>query len=819
MNRQVARYSAFASIVVATVLGIVYFAFLSGTQADDGSTEVSAADSASASASDEHTSQPDTLFREPAQRLGSRQTQDVPNPFASRTADVFQTAYGDAEPRRLPVNPSANPLPGAELPQYGKHVQPTARLTAGGQVVASDNDSSAAHTVNDYLGLQNASREAPPEHSAQQPSATPASAAKKSAPMGKNVARQKHAAASQPGGSARQNAGAGLQSTDAVPLRTAPSAIGTDSSANAADLPSVLERAPRPHSATANAQDDLQEPISHYNGGANGGHNSPAQVVPIKPGSRYNSSIANDDAAPGDAYADQLDPARDEGNLPQSGTALLNTAAPPASRIASGPAGRQLFDSPAAYDPIAGGARPGSRQVEGQQVPQITIEKTAPQEVQVGKAARFELHLRNTGTVVAQGVEVHDFVPEGTQFVAANPPATPNARGELIWTLGALKPGDESTIEVELTPITEGEVGSVAFVTLRAEAGARSRVTRPDLTLQVTSAKQVMIGGDVQLSIKVGNPGTGPATGVVLEEHVPQGLKHTAGAELEFEVGTLKPGETRDLELTLTAAQAGRVVNQLVVRADGNLHEQAQCELEVIAPALAITMDGPSKRYLERQATYTVSVSNPGTAPAKDVELVTRLPKGLKFVKANNAGHYDAQAHAVVWSLEELPPEETGTVMLTAIPVEPGEQVLRAEGRAKQNLADEEVQRTVVEGLAALLFEVIDIADPIEVKGETQYQIRVMNQGSKAADNVRLAALLPPELKFVSADGATRHANKGQQVIFEPLSRLAPKADATYRIVVQGVKPGDVRMTIQLEADDLDQPIMKEESTRVYSDE
>jgi uncharacterized repeat protein (TIGR01451 family) len=818
MNRQVARYSAFASIVVAAVLGIVYFAFLSGTQADDGSTEVSAADSASASASDEDSSQPDTLFREPAQRLGTRQTQDVTNPFASRSSDVLQTAYGDAEPRRLPVNPNANPLPGAELPQYGNRSQSTARLTAGGQVVASDNDSPAADARNDYLGLHNASPESPAELSHPQAPAT-ASAAKKGAPARKTVASQQHTANSQPGRSARQSAGAGLQTTDASPLRAAPPASGTDLSASAADLPSVLEQAPRSRGATANAQDNLQEPISRYNDSGYGALGSTAQSGAIKPGSGYSASNANDDVAPGNAYADQFNAANDATNSPPSAADQFATPSLATRRNATGPAGRELLTPPADYDPIAGGARPGSRQVEGQQVPQITIEKTAPQEVQVGKAARFELHLRNTGTVVAQGVEVHDFVPEGTQFVSANPPATPNARGELVWTLGALKPGDEATIEVELTPITEGEVGSVAFVTLRAEAGARSRVTRPDLTLQVTAAKQVMIGSDVQLSIKVGNPGTGPATGVVIEEHVPPGLKHAAGAELEFEVGTLKPGETRELELTLTAAQAGRLVNQLVVRADGNLHEEAQCELEVIAPALAITMEGPSKRYLERQATYTVSVSNPGTAPAKDVELVTRLPKGLKFVKANNAGHYDPQAHAVVWSLEELPPEETGTVMLTAIPVEPGEQVLRAEGRAKQNLADEEVQRTVVEGLAALLFEVIDVADPIEVKGETQYQIRVMNQGSKAADNVRLAALLPPELKFVSADGPTRHINKGQQVIFEPLGRLAPKADTAYRIVVQGVQPGDVRMKIQLQAEDLEQPIMKEESTRVYSDE
>jgi 3'-phosphoadenosine 5'-phosphosulfate sulfotransferase (PAPS reductase)/FAD synthetase len=62
-------------------------------------------------------------------------------------------------------------------------------------------------------------------------------------------------------------------------------------------------------------------------------------------------------------------------------------------------------------------------------------------------------------------------------------------------------------------------------------------------------AKQVMIGKEVLLSIKIGNVGTGAAAGVVLEERVPPGLKHPAGAELEFEVGTLKPGETPQMRL------------------------------------------------------------------------------------------------------------------------------------------------------------------------------------------------------------------------------------------------------------------------------
>ena len=87
-------------------------------------------------------------------------------------------------------------------------------------------------------------------------------------------------------------------------------------------------------------------------------------------------------------------------------------------------------------------------------------------------------------------------------------------------------------------------------------------------------------------------------------------------------------------------------------------------------------MEGPERRYLERPATYEVSVENPGTAPAHDVELVTKLPKGMQFVKANNMGEYDAATHAVYWSLAELPEGEKGTVELVAMPIETGQQTL-----------------------------------------------------------------------------------------------------------------------------------------------
>jgi uncharacterized repeat protein (TIGR01451 family) len=300
---------------------------------------------------------------------------------------------------------------------------------------------------------------------------------------------------------------------------------------------------------------------------------------------------------------------------------------------------------------------------------------------------------------------------------------------------------------------------------------------------------------------------------------VPEGLKHPSGSELEFDVGTLKPGESRELELSLLAAAAGPVTNIVSAQAEANLQAEARAELEVIAPELQVSMAGSKKRYLERNATYNFSVSNPGTAAAKDIELVAVLPKELKFVEANNGGQFDAATHSVYWSLEELPPQETGTVTLTTLPMQPGETKLLVKGTAKQGLADEREETVSIAGLAAINFQLSDVNDPIEAGGQTSYEVRVTNQGSKAASNVRVVALLPREMKAISAEGPVHYTIEGGRVVFEPLKQLAPKADTSYTIKVQALEPGDLRLRVQITTDEIREPITKDESTRVFGDE
>jgi uncharacterized repeat protein (TIGR01451 family) len=153
------------------------------------------------------------------------------------------------------------------------------------------------------------------------------------------------------------------------------------------------------------------------------------------------------------------------------------------------------------------------------------------------------------------------------------------------------------------------------------------------------------------------------------------------------------------------------------------------------------------------------------------------------------------------------------------MPVEAGQHALKLRGTAQKGLIAEKEQPVLVEGIAAILFQVSDTVDPVEVGGETTYEVRVTNQGSKAAANVRLAVDLPPELKPIAADGPTRHVLEGNRITFDGLSQLPPKGDTTYRVRVKAVKSGDLRARFQLLTDDMRTPVTKEESTRVYADE
>ncbi len=497
------------------------------------------------------------------------------------------------------------------------------------------------------------------------------------------------------------------------------------------------------------------------------------------------------------------------------------TTSPPALAPLAGPSPNL---SQPAFGTVTGNpslnlARPGDAQFDGQQAPQLTIEKKAPAEIQVNQLATFEIKVRNTGQVSAHQVRVRDYVPQGTKLERASPEVVPAVDGSLVWNLGTLQPGQETTISMQLLPLQEGQIGSVATVDFQARASVRTTCTKPQLMVKQSAPEKVLIGKDITVSITVSNSGSGDATNVVLVEDVPEQLTHSAGRELEYPIGTLRPGETKQLALTMRATKAGLVRNVLILKGVGKVYVEDAVQFEVIAPQLQVALEGPKVRYLERPAKYSVTVANPGTAPANDIELVAYLPKGLKFVETDHHGRYDANHHAVLWSLQELPANVRDSVSVTALPIEAGEQRMRLEGRAKLGLSHQFDHLVKVESVAQLMFRITDLSDPIEQGNETTYEIRVTNVGTKAATGIQLGAALSPALQPVSGTGPTAVAIQGQQVFFSPLERIAPRGEAIYKVTAKGLQHGDHLIRVQVISNESPAPVTKEESTRVYQDQ
>lgn len=469
---------------------------------------------------------------------------------------------------------------------------------------------------------------------------------------------------------------------------------------------------------------------------------------------------------------------------------------------------------------VYGKGKPGEARLEGVQSSLLTIEKKAPEEIQVGTVSTWTITVRNEGKTDAVGVEIHDTVPEGARLVNTSPTAQVSRDGEITWNVGTMPAGMMAIVKLELLPVQEGELGSVASVTARSVASAKSRVTRPLLKLETEGLDRVLLGEQTELLITVSNPGTGVARNVVLSETVPPELQFEGGAELLYQVGDLKPGEAKTTKLPLTAVRPGKFMNKVVAKSEPSLQAESAFNMEVTAPALELKLNGPTKRFLDKEGTYSLVLKNTGTASAKNVELKASVPSGWRFERANNLGTFLPEERLTVWKLEELGAGEVAEAEVAFIPTEIGTVTMQCEATADICQGAGDSKTISVEGIAALMFQVVDSNDPIQVGEKTVYSVEVVNQGSKQAENVQVVVDVPAGLQL--ADGGEGcqilETSKGKRLVFEKIPFLSPKTKKIYRFTLRGASSGDQRVTVGLSSREFPTPIVKEESTRVFAE-
>lgn len=452
--------------------------------------------------------------------------------------------------------------------------------------------------------------------------------------------------------------------------------------------------------------------------------------------------------------------------------------------------------------------------------PELALAKSCPASVHAGDNSQIRLSVSNPGKVAADEVVVRETLPAGMTLVSA--PQAQVQDGTLSWNLGSLAAGASTTLGYTARTAKPGGYAFGSAATsgegLSASASCNVNAVAADLSITKACPAVAIVGDQVEYPVTITNKGSGEATNVLVRDVVPGGMKHASGQPVvEWKVGTLAPGASASEKFVFAAEQMGTQINTAKYSADRDLAGAAQCMTEVKKPAIDVEKSGPDKRFLGRPASYVITASNPGNAAAGNVVVTDLVPVGMSFQSAGQGGAYDAQTRSVSWKLGELAAGASARLDVTLAGERAGKPCNVATVTADRGLTDSAQVCTEVAGIPALLLEVVDNPDPVEVGSGTTYTIRVTNQGTADATNVVIQSMLADGEELVKASGASAASVSGAQVQFAPVPTLAPAQVVEYLVEVKAVKAtGDVRFRVMMNADQLSDAVREEESTRLY---
>jgi uncharacterized repeat protein (TIGR01451 family) len=220
-----------------------------------------------------------------------------------------------------------------------------------------------------------------------------------------------------------------------------------------------------------------------------------------------------------------------------------------------------------------------------------TVNNTTPN---VGQDVTFTVTVRNDGPNAATGVAVHDALPAGLTFKTYASAAGNYDSATGVWSVGNLAVGGSATISIVATVTTTGiktntaqvsaadqvDIDSTPNNNVATEDDQASVSLTPqaaDLSLTKTvDASTVMLNQNVAFSIVVRNDGPSNATGVKVNDLLPEGLLFqsatvSAGSYDEqtgvWDVGAINTGESRTLQIVAKVTTVGAKTNTAQISA------------------------------------------------------------------------------------------------------------------------------------------------------------------------------------------------------------------------------------------------------------
>lgn len=473
-------------------------------------------------------------------------------------------------------------------------------------------------------------------------------------------------------------------------------------------------------------------------------------------------------------------------------------------------------------EPLAESADSGDRVLFTKQSALLSVETSGPRKIKIGAPAPYVVSIQNSGEVAAQEVMVSVKVPEWTEVVAAEPDAgaarTVMVEGNpcLQWTIPALAANTAAKLNLSVVPHKSRPFDLAVQFTHTPEASqALVEVQEPKLLMTLAGPDEVYFGEREIYKLTLSNPGTGEAENVVVRL-----LPTSAGDEqaVSHPIGTIAAGESKVIELELTARQANSLEIKAEADADGGLHATIDEVIVVRKPELQVAVQGPKLQYAGTPATYRVKVVNPGNATAKSVQVAALIPRGASYLSSSDGGSVDADQRKVTWTVGNLRAGAEAVVAFKCLLNNPGPNSAQVACNAEGEIRTQGSATTEVEALADLVLEIVDPQGPIPVEQDVSYEVHIRNRGTKAAENVEVVAFFSPGIEPVAVDQGRAEIGAGQ-ISFDPVATLNAGQEVVYRIKAKADRAGNHVFRAEVTCPTLETKLSADETTRYYVDD
>lgn len=597
--------------------------------------------------------------------------------------------------------------------------------------------------------------------------------------------------AQMPANPAMQNMNSNAGQAASPPMMSAPQpVVAAPRSEPAAEAGAVVDNDPSPEPTPAEFTPRPPALMPQAARRARGG--STFNAVPIdaapSPAERDRPLARRDEERPIDEPASEpeAEPSRSEVVPLQSDPPSLRTAR--SERPSAVPLGE---------DP----APPVNKRVTGDSVlmtgasPQLVVETSGPRKVLIGKEAVFVLKIRNAGEGAASNVAVQINVPNYVEVLSMQP-SSGNLRGSsgpvlsepTEWFINRMEPRGRETLTLRLVPRKSAPIDLGVQWTCSAESSQTVvEVQEPRLLMSLAGPGEILYGQSKIYKLTLTNPGNGDAENVTVAL-LPMGRSNDAPTS--HRIGTLKSGQSKTIEIELTARQAGTLSIKAEATADGGLHADAAEQVIVRRAALKIEVLGPKAKFAGTPATYRIQIVNPGNATAESVQLSALLPPQAKYLSASPGARVDSTPGKVTWSLGALQAGAERTVDVHCLLQVPGDNRLQVAATGADDLASLAVVNTRVDAVADLKLEVRDPQGPVSINDEAMYELVLRNRGTKSAEGIELVVFFSEGLEATACHGHPHQIERGQ-VVFKTIPSLAAGSEMIVRVNARADVPGN----------------------------